>query len=146
MNHATAVNTLHEASVRISGLVWLAGAIENFADDDFFEDVILDAGESYMHESMKVFADAPEWALEDPEEFLFWLHEASCLGFVVHAQTPVPTDFSEESETYHASSWGYTSGTYFYVEDLSEVPEMAAAWQKELFQRKREKWLAERAA
>jgi hypothetical protein len=129
MNIKNINNELYEADLRLDSIVWLAGAIEGFSDDDFFEDVILAAheGASYIHESMKVFAEAPEWAMEDKDTFFEWLYESDVSGFIVKATTPKPTGFSGDGSYSHCG-FGYTASTYIYVENIVDVVPVALEW------------------
>ncbi|KPN64277.1 hypothetical protein SAMN04488527_101280 [Aliiroseovarius crassostreae] len=127
MNLASVAQKLFDENLRLDEIVWLAGAVEGFSNDDFFEEVILDAieGASHLHKTMAVFNSAPKWAC-DEEGFLEWIAQKGLYGFVVKVQTPKPVHFHPNG--YTSYGFGMSSGTYIYVEDISDVVPLAIDW------------------
>lgn len=129
-------NQIFESDLRLDEITWLAGSVHGFSDDDFFEDVILEADAPYMHQSMSVFADLPDW-VDDQEAFQEWMCQNSKMrGFVVKATTPRPTKFHAEGG-YTTASFGYTTSTYFYVDRIEYAVPLAVEWQEKLIEKLR---------
>lgn len=131
-------NQIFESDLRLDKIVWLAGSVHGFSDDDFFEDVILEAAAPYMHKSMSVFADLPNW-VEDQDAFQEWVcQNPKMRGFVVKATTPRPTKFHPDGR-YTTMSFGYTTSTYFYVDRIEDAVSLAVEWQEKLIEKLIEK-------
>jgi hypothetical protein len=144
--HRKTFNALWDATIRLDQIVWLAGAVEGFSDDDFFEDVILSAHEKapYMHESMHIFSKVPEWAMEDPGMLQEWMMDDGFFGFIVKVTTPKPIRFYKNG--YSDSGFGYTSSTYMYVENIEDAVPMAQKWKQEQMIKWREEFEAREPA
>ncbi|MCF6432642.1 hypothetical protein [Leisingera sp. MMG026] len=127
LDHKTISETLFENDIRMDCITWLAGATEGFTNDEFFTDAIFDALNDFVwvHDSMKIFNDAPE--CHDEIDFLEWTINHGLFGFILRVRTPKPTKFCADG-SYHSASWGYTAGTAIYVTDLAEAMPMAIAW------------------
>lgn len=141
MNSKGILTKLWDASVRLDNIVWLAGGVEGFTDDDFFEEVLLEAHAkaSFMHESMHIFAGAPDWVTEDQDAFIEWMDNKGLNGFIVQATTPKPIEFHENG--YTSCGFGMTSSTFFYVDTPADAVQLAVEWQETQIS----KWRAEAA-
>lgn len=139
MNNVETSRTLYDEDLRLDRITWLAGAIEGFTDDHFFDDAIVDAfdGEDHIHESMSIFREVPEWARDNDEVFLEWCANKGILGFVVEVSTPKPIQFHDNGHT--SCGWGFTARTYLYVEQLDDAVPLAVSWRDQ----RMEKWRAE---
>ena len=131
------VMALFEAEVRMTEVHCLAGVHSNgFSDDDFLDN--LEYRIENSHESMQVFADFP---FDDEEgelgEFLEWLTENALYGYIVKAETPIPTKFHTTSS--YSFSWGYCRSQYFYVEAVEDAVDLAVAWAEEVVETERKK-------
>lgn len=134
-SNASARDAFQEATVRVNSITWLAGATDGFDDDEFLEEVIFQSGRSNMHQTMRVFSNLPEW-VNDEEDFLEWCSKEGLCGFIVNICTPSPVDFFDNGYTTYG--YGSTRGTYIYVEDMADVPVIAAKWQEDLISELRE--------
>lgn len=134
MNHASIARKLFDNDIRMDRITWLAGAILGVSDDDFIEDVVLDAadGVDYMHTSMAVFRGMPDWA-KDRDGFAGWIAQNDLFGFVVEVRTPKPIKF-HDADSYTTLSFGYSAGTYIYVTDLNDALPLAVKWREERMQ------------
>jgi len=92
MDHTKVAEICFDEDIRINQITWLAACQHGFEDDQFLDDAIMCSGEPYMHESMKIFHDLPEWAQEE-DGFLEWMNQNGFLGFVVCISTPRPIAF-----------------------------------------------------
>ena len=129
------VDQIYEADLKLDSVVWLSGSFHGFTDDSFFEDVILEADAPYMHKSMSVFSDLPDWA-DDEEGFSQWLYaKPKIRGFIVKAITPKPTRFYPDGG-YSSIGFGLSTSTYFYVDRVEDAVALAKQWQEEML----EKW------
>ena len=128
-----------EADIRVESITWLPSIACGIRDDDFLEWTIADAssGEPWVHPTMSIFKNMPEWALADDDGFSEWLHDSDLEGFVVNVATPKPVAFHDGGYTTH--SFGLAATTAIYVQDLKEVLPTAIAWKDEQMA----KWRAE---
>lgn len=142
MSNSEISNQLFENQLRLDRITWLAGSIEGFTDDNFFDDVMLDAlnRKDCIHESISVFGNSPEW-VEEEDGFLQWCASQDIFGFVVEVSTPKPVMFHRDGG-YSSYGWGWTARTFLYVEQIEDAVPLAISWREH----RMTKWRAEAAA
>lgn len=134
MNHAEIASKFFDEDLRIASITWLAAGCHGI-DEDVLERV-LDAvdGERNVHESMKAFAELPDWA-QDEDGFCEWIGQAGRYGFLVEVETPKPVAFHPGGHTSYG--FGYTTSTMIYVEAIEDVVDLAIAWKEALLEKLR---------
>jgi hypothetical protein len=128
-------NTIVENNLRLEKIIWIGGCINSshFSDSDTFDDIrdIIEDGRK-VDPSMKVFVDAPEWVWDGEDAFLEWVGEKMVSGFLVTAETPVPTWHAGDEIGTYSFSWGHTYSTILYVENPLDAVALAVAWREKL--------------
>jgi hypothetical protein len=131
MNHQLISSRLFDHSIRFGKMLYLAGILsdpENLSDEfsDFLDDISFgDVNPPDGLECLKV-----EDLDDDTATQL--LMENDKFGFLVQAETPVPTYFSDNG---FSSSWGYMRTGWFYGEDLKGLVAQAITWHNEIHEK-----------